>query len=334
MASAHFSLSYGWNNRPFLSLQRYAAGHESVPFQARVLVAWIFRIFANKAITIALAAHMPYPLRDPYLLVQLAVNFLALFGAIAFTRGSISSLTGDKNFSRWAAFLVAYMAYFNLVLLYGLSYTLPYDLSSLFFFAGCLYFILRRSWLWFYPFFILGTFNRETICFVMVFYVIWALSSMPSNPKQETKNAVRMMVILHCCAQLVLWTGIKIYLHHIFSGNPHENGGRGIFVPHLAYNLREIMKPQQWPLLLSNFGFMLPVLISQRAWIGNKGIARACAIILPLWLALMFYVGVIVEIRIFTELIALVSIAIALIVFHRWVQPAAELADKDYARPT
>jgi hypothetical protein len=85
--------------------------------------------------------------------------------------------------------------------------------------------------------------------------------------------------------------------------------------------MREILKLQQWPLLLSNFGFTLPVLISQRAWIRNKGLDRACALILPAWLVLMFYVGVIVEIRIFTEVIALVSLGIALIVFHRWIQP-------------
>jgi hypothetical protein len=309
MICAHFSLVYNMDNRPFLNLPRYAAGQERLPFQGRVLMAWIFRALAGTRFIGLIAAKLPVQLRDPYLAIQLGISFAALFGAILFTRGSIRMLTADRTYARWAALLVAFMAYFNLPLIYGLSYTLPYDVPSLFFFCGCVFCVLGDFYPGFYMLFILGTFNRETICFVTLFFIIWKLS----------RGMVRWPKLLtHALLQTALWIGIKLYLRHLFTTNPHEGDGTGLVIPHLQYNLHEILKPQQWPLLLSNFGFALPLLVSQRAWIRDRGIARACAIILPAWFCLMFYVGVMIEIRIYTELISIVSLGVALILFHRF----------------
>ena len=87
---------------------------------------------------------------------------------------------------------------------------------------------------------------------------------------------------------------------------------------HLLYNLREIGKVEQWPLLLSNFGFTVPALLVLRTKIENKALAWSCAVLLPLWFCTMMIVGVIVEIRIFTELISVLSLALALILYHEF----------------
>ena len=171
---AHFTLVYNLNNRPFLNLSRYAAGQESLPFQARVLMAWIFRALAGRSFISAVASRLP--VHDPYIAIQIFISFVTLFGAITFTRGSLYLLTSHSTFSRWAALLVAFMAYFNLPFVYGLAYTLPYDLPSLFFFTGCIFCVLRRSYFLFYLLFMLGIFNRETICFVTLFFLVWELS--------------------------------------------------------------------------------------------------------------------------------------------------------------
>jgi hypothetical protein len=273
---------------------------------------------AGRSFISAVASRLP--VHDPYIAIQIFISFVTLFGAITFTRGSLYLLTSHSTFSRWAALLVAFMAYFNLPFVYGLAYTLPYDLPSLFFFTGCIFCVLRRSYFLFYLLFMLGIFNRETICFVTLFFLVWELSQtrLQDLPRASISRTSRLEIMLHVGLQAALWIAIKIYLKHRFALNPQENGGAGLFVPHFSYNLHELFKPQQWPLLVSNFGFTLPLLISQRKWICNAGIARACAVMLPLWLCLMFYVGVIIEIRIYTELIGLVSLAVALIGFNRW----------------
>jgi hypothetical protein len=91
-----------------------------------------------------------------------------------------------------------------------------------------------------------------------------------------------------------------------------------LFITHFAYNLREVLKPQQWPLLLSVCGFTLPFLWLQRRWIGVKGLSWAVGVIMALSLAGLMIVGVIVEIRIFADWIALVVPAIALIIWNRF----------------
>ena len=277
-------------------------------------MSWVLRSVGRFPALTRISAHLPEQLHNPYIFIQLMVSFAAMFGAIAFTRGSLRSLTGDAAFSRWAAFLVPFMAYFNLVLIYGPSFTLPYDVPSLFFFSGCVYCLIHQRPLAFYLLFTAGVFNRETICFVILLYLIWHRTPSETRPLRTSWKALAPHLLL----QTVLWVGIKMYLGRHFAANPHEGAGAGLFVPHLAYNLHALLKPQQWPLLLSNFGFMLPLLIVQRRWIRQPAISRMCAVAMPLWLVLMLYVGVIIEIRVFTELITIVSIAIGLILFHRY----------------
>ena len=121
-------------------------------------------------------------------------------------------------------------------------------------------------------------------------------------------------------AQALVWFGIKSLLLHVFAHNSAENNGvaGGLFVNKLTYNLHELPKPQQWPLLASICSFSLPFLYLQRKWIRCDGLLYACAIALPLSFAGMMIVGVITEIRIFADWIALVAPTLALIVHNRF----------------
>ena len=90
----------------------------------------------------------------------------------------------------------------------------------------------------------------------------------------------------------------------------------------MMINIHMLLSPQQWPIYLSVFGFLLPMLWLQRRWIGNQGIYWSCTILFPLWFAGMFFMGLMPEIRVFSELSALLVPALGLIVYHRFV-PAA-----------
>jgi hypothetical protein len=318
IVSAHFSLSYVGRQQSFLDLRTYTAGACVIPFQYRTLVAWIFRALVSNHFFLAVARHAPAAYHDPYLFASLLVSFLSLIGCVAATADTIKRLTGAIEFSRWSAFLVIYMSYFNLIMMYTLTYTLPYDLPSLFFFCVGINLILRnRMWIY-YPVFVAAVFNRETVCFLTVFFAAWTWFQEESDTRRKVWK-----IMPHVLAQAAIWLAIKVYLYHLYLHNGADNSALAtnrVFGNKLLYNLKEIVTPGQWPLFLSNFGFMAPLLIAQRRWIGSRPFARAALVVIALWICGMMYVGVIVEIRIFTELISLIAPLIALIVYHRFFQ--------------
>ena len=329
LACAHFAIRYNWSNHQFLNLPQYAAGHERLPFQARVLMAWVFHATAASPTLgprlAVLGQHLPVEFHSPYQIVMAGVVFLAMLLAIVSTRASIRMLTDDTPLARWASLLPLYMAYFNLVLLYGLSYTLPYDVPGLALFSAGLALVLRRNFLLYYPVFLLGTLNRETFCAVTLFFLIVEWSRTEATPPGRRLAAIAP----HVVAQAVIWISVRLWLQHHFLDNPRNTNASGLFQINLIENVRSALNPRQWPLFLSLFGFTLPLVIAERRWIAPGGsprlhtaVARATAVIVPLWFGLMFVVGVLAEIRIFNELSAILSLALALIAWHRWIQPA------------
>jgi hypothetical protein len=307
----HFCLAYLQNSQPFLNLNDYVQGKAPLPYQYRILMAWVLREGLRIPLLAAVSAHFLGPLRDPRLLILFATSWLSLFGSVLLTRGSLLRLTDNESYSRWASLLVVYMAYFQFPLVFGLDFLLPYDLPSLFFFCGCLYCVISRRMTFFYMFFVLGTFNRETICMATLFLLIWRW------PDKDRRQIVGLSG--HVLAQAAIWVAIKLYLHHRFSGNLAETAGASLYYK-LSYNLHAIVKPQQWPVLLSVFGFTLPLVLAWRKWMKNAAMEREIYL-LPVWFVVMMLVGVIIEIRIFSELISYMALAVGLIVYHRFLGP-------------
>jgi hypothetical protein len=245
-----------------------------------------------------------------------------LLGALIVTRLTITRLTGDGTYAFWAALMLALMSY--MLLASNGCFTLPYDVPTLFFFSLGIYLVIsRRLWLY-YIVFPLVVLNRETACFITVFFVIWEWVRLAKS--DVTIKSRLLQIAPHALVQATIWIAIKMLLAKAYAHNPVEVGSvaGGLFHTMLAYNLHEIIKPQQWPVLLSVCGFSLPFLFLQRRWIRCDGLYYACAIILPAYFAVMMIVGVIVEIRIFTEWIPFVVPAIALIIHNR-LRPATEL---------
>jgi hypothetical protein len=318
---AHFGLSYVGRQISFRDLKLYTEGRLGVPFQYRTLVAWIFRGLVSSQFFLFLARHAPSLYKDPYLLAYLLVTIVALGGSVLATSDTIRRLTDNADFARWSAFLVVFMAYFTQILMYGLVYTLPYDVPSLFFFCMGINLIVRKNpWLY-YLLFIPAVFNRETICFLTVFFAVWEWFRL-----EDDLQAKVLRILPHVAAQAAIWIAIKVYLFKLYAHNPSDITANRVFQNNLAYDLKELATPGQWPLLLSLCGFTLPLLIAQRRWIGNRQLAWACGIVLPLWFFGMMCAGVIVEIRIFTELAAIAAPAVALILYHRYYRhPTGEL---------
>ncbi len=126
--------------------------------------------------------------------------------------------------------------------------------------------------------------------------------------------------LAHILPQVVIWIAIKMYLHHAFAQNLPDTANATPYYK-LAANLRLVLEPQQWPVLLSVFGFTLPLVLLCRKSMKNAAMERE-VYFLAAWFLVMMLVGVIIEIRVFSEVIGYMSLAVALIGFHRVFSPA------------
>ncbi|WP_183812164.1 hypothetical protein [Tunturibacter empetritectus] len=327
----HFALSYNLII-DFLDLDAYMRGVEKTPYQYRILMMYVFRFFATRHAVIALAQHAqhmrhaPLLFQKPTQLVQIGIAIMSLFGAVLATAATLTRLTGDRIFSRWMSLLLIYMAYANLAPGWGLAYTFPYDTPSLMFFCLGVFLVVSGRNRLYYALYPIAVLNRETICFLTIFFLIWKWQEIRAREGRVTsKDALRLAA--HGVVQGAIWVGLKLWLAHRFAANIYDYGSTPTNPPvvgRMMLNVHMLLRPQQWPVYLSVFGFLLPVILLQRRWIGNPGIDYGCTILIPIWFVGMFFMGLMPEIRIFSELSALLVPAMGLIVYHRFAPVAAE----------
>lgn len=323
LACAGFALHLVWRQGSFLSLPLYAAGHEAMPYQGRILMAWVLRFTAGNAhiagFLMRFAKYCPTDIRNPYLLVLLVVHFVSIVTAIYFGRLSLRVLTGAEKFSAWTALLVLYMSYFNLVVGYDI-FMMPYDVLSLAFFSVAVWLVLSQRVLWLLPLVAIEELNRDTAFFIPIFlfYFTWF-------DRENVSRQRWIKTLLSIIGQLAICSIIIAWILHKFRANPLavdlHNHWFGI---QIRPNFLSLIKPPQWPLFLSLFGFSVPLFVAKFQSVGNRRLACSTAAIMLSWLAVSLIVGSIVEIRIFNELTAFLMPCIALILWNEWALPAAK----------
>ena len=323
LVCSYFALSYA--SLPlFLDMNLYTHGLERTPYQYRVLPMFAFRALVHSPLLLIASSHLAAPFNDPYRVIMAVIAFTSLLAATVATSATIFELTSDKFFAQWASLLVVLWAQLDLAYAWDDPFTTPYDVPSLMFFAVMINLVVRQKWFAYYPVFVLAVFNRETACFATVFFMVWRWSSLKDAGGDALTRLRR--IAPHLLSQLALWIVIKLVLAFIFSGNPEEIGGLagGLFITHVGYNLRELLKPQQWPLLASVCGFSLPFIWLTHRRIGVTALTRSIFVILPLSFAALLVVGRVVEIRIFADWIGLLVPAAAMIVWNSF-QPRPEI---------
>lgn len=331
LACGQFTIRYVWRNAPFLDLPAYANGTATMPFQGRVLMAWIFKATAANPHWGPVLAHMgarlPEDLRNPYSVALLIVNFLAMVACILAGRATLQTLTGDRTFSAWASLLLLHMAYFDLVVGYGV-FMLPYDVLSLAIFVISVWLVITKRYAVLTLVVAIGTLNRETIIFVPLFLALytWFKNKYASLDPQHSEGIEWAAVLPYLIVQSLIWLVLRMWIEHHFRNNPLESSmPTRWFGLRLAGNLRSLMKPPQWALLLSLFGFTLPLFIAKFDKIGDRALAHATATVMALWAIAMLFVGVVIEIRVFSELAAFLMPCVALILRNQWIRPTKSL---------
>ncbi|HLA63172.1 MAG TPA: hypothetical protein VK610_02005, partial [Rhodothermales bacterium] len=218
-------------------------------------------------------------------------------------RSFLRSFVSDAATRRLAALAV----FVPLALNYATPYRynaifFPYDTASAAFFAGGLALMLRREWRWFYPLFVVATLNRETTCFLTVAYVCVALG--------RERPAV---IARHVVAQALLWGGLKMGLGALYAANVTlDVGATGLFSNQLARSGRILTAvPGLVYLATITMGGAAVVAFLLRRRIGDARLLRLFGVVPPFLLG-MVVVGELLEVRIYGELIPLVTATLLL----------------------
>ena len=306
LMSASFALDYS-ATRTLYPLDLYAAGQADVP--CRVFPILVMQLARRIPLFGKLAAHAPL---TPHSTDALALLLLAFFGMVAAvwaTGKTMESLGVSRSVSAWARLLVVIVSFFNLTPAWGLNYTVPYDVPALAFCAIGVWLIVSARLAWFYPLFCVATLNRETSCFLVLFFVLWSVL-------QRKKPSLSGSTAVHAVVLTALWVAVKFTATHLFQGHAFSATDQ-FMTARMAYNIREFFKPQQWPVLASACGFTLPLIWIGRRWIRHRAYAVSSGVTLACWLVGACTQGNVTELRIFGEWAAWLCPMLGLMIAHR-----------------
>ncbi len=322
IATIQFVWCYLWLTRPYINTALYERGLERMPFQGRSLMMLPMRWAHNSRVLMWFAgpfakSHFWFPRPvTPEVLVQAAINVCCLLVA-GYTTTKIYQATSKRR-------LLTPMVYPLMLVVCGATYVMHtvqnfrfiYDLPSLAFFSMAMYLMyFRRHRIYFIGLFLVGTMNRETTLLLLPLLMLndavedgrlrW-----PLLPRAQT---LRVVVPL-----AMFWVGWQIFIRHVFALNMSE------FYPRINWNVKSLLVPQAWPQLLSACGYLLLFVMVMRRRIRDPHL-QAWLWLLPIWCGFMFVYGILIETRVFGELIPLIVCATALIVEENLMARVATL---------
>lgn len=310
LATVQFAWCYFWLTRPYVNTRLYEMGQERMPFQGRMLMILPMQL-AHSSLVLSWCAplfrksHFWFPMPvHPEVIMQAVVNVfcLLLTGYLTTKIYQASSRRGLLAPLVFPLLLVACAATYVLHTVQNFRFI--YDLPSLAFFAGAMYLIyFRKHWAFFAALFLVATINRETTLLLLPLYMI---NEAVERGRLRWRLLFQRRTLLVVIPLAMLWGGWQIFVRHIFAHNPSE------FYPRINWNMKSLVAPQAWPQLLSASAYMLLFVLLMRRRITDARL-RAWIWLVPIWLVFMFTFGILIETRVFGELIPFVVCATALI---------------------
>jgi hypothetical protein len=227
---------------------------------------------------------------------------VAIAGLVARRMYQLSSRTG--MLTCWVYPLTLLMVSTTYSMLTMHAYRFIYDLPAMAFFSSGLYLIYTRAHpAWFAAVFLLGTLNRETTILLLVFFVLARCSKGAVFDWKQSCCLASWKIVAPLAG---LWLGWRLWVAHLFRANV-------VVRAHwVSLNLGVLAIPFTWPQLLAVFSYALPLVILYRRRIADA-VLRSWLWGIAAWLIFMMYFGVLIEIRLFGELIPYVACVSALI---------------------
>ena len=321
LATLHIVWFYLNRVPSFLHLDRYEAGHERMPFQGRLLMTFPLRWAHTSAALTRLAAALSaikiwVPLRvRPEGIVDAAIDTIAILAAGLVARDLYrrGSPTGLLTPFVYPLTLVMVAASYCLLTIHFFRYV--YDLPSLGLFACGMYLVYRRAHpLLFAIIFVVATLNRETSLLLLCLFVV---SSCVVDGRLLPRRILSVRCLLTTCSLAVFWLAWHHWVSSHFALLPSESK------PRLWANLATLLWPFAWPQLAGIAGYTLPLLLLMRSRIQSTEL-RLWWSIVPLWFLFMFFMGLLIEIRLFGELIPLFASSGALLAERYLLDRVAE----------
>jgi hypothetical protein len=276
----YFVLTIEWRYATFYSLVDFSA---LKPFQCRILVPALIRVL-----------HQIFKV-DIQILFKGITVLSVFFLLLAFRR--LLQKFFSRKVSEYGTFLLLYPLVWNYCI-YG-RFRVPYDLPAVLLFTVGLIAILEKRLVLFYLVLLVGALNRETIVFLIGAFAL--LQDRPIHWKR---------LIPHIAAQSCLVGGVLLMLDYLFRA---QSGAMHLQVRN---NIAILLTPYLWPRVLLTFGGSWLLILA--FWrIQHPVIKRLLVLIIPFTLS-VFLVGIITELRIYSELVAIITVALLSSVLALW----------------
>jgi hypothetical protein len=310
LATLHVVWFYLSRTPSYLDLKVFENGKEQTPFQYRLLMmrplAWAHHSTKLTCLAARISLlHVWFPTgvsAEGFVQAAVDVPSVVIAGLVARELYRRTSPTGILTSWMYPLALLLVLSTYALPTIHVFRFV--YDLPSLAFFSlGLLLIYTRAHPLLLAAVFLLGTMNRETTLLLLPFFVLaqcsrgkqWDFRRLYSKPVFQTSVPL-----------LVTWLLWHLWVVHHFRANPSAAG------PRFWVNLGTLLIPLAWPQLLMTCMFPMLFVFTSRRHIRDS-ILRSWVWALPIWFACMLHYGLLVESRIFGELISYLACASALI---------------------
>lgn len=331
---------------PYIDIDRFTQGYERLPFQSRLLLAPLFRWAQHSAWMVHYASRLamngyffPQGIGPAEVLeFYLDIPCVLIAGWVAVQIYRASSRRQLLGWLVYPLFLV--LCAVSYILHTVQNFMFMYDMPSLAFFAVGLYLIyFRKSRVLLVAVFAVATLNRETTLLLIPFYVLSeclqrktgrsgpqigsaaaAAGGAARRPalvcaelkaaRFEWRRAFRPEVAITAGLMLTYWAVWHVFIFHLFRHNASE------YYPRAVFNLYCFRRLRYYPQLFSACGYLLPFLFIFRKNIRDAQL-RLWMWMIPVWYALMFTWGILVETRVFGELLPFIACVGTLIAEER-----------------
>lgn len=335
LMTIQFVACYLFLSFPYIDVNRYTHGYERLPFQTRLLLAPLFRWAEHSTFMVRYASHLamngyffPHGITPAEVLeFYLDIPCLFIAGWVAARLYQAASRRQLLGWLVYPLFLVLCAASYILHTVQNFRFI--YDMPSMAFFALGLYLIyFRKSRLLLVALFAVATLNRETTLFLVPFYFLSEIArSRVTNPRRREealhppvqpagisvllreippaqirrwKRILRPTVLITAFLMLAYWAVWHVMIFHTFRHNASE------YYPRLAFNVYCFRRLRYYPQLFSAFGYLLPFVVVFRKYIQDTQL-RLWLWMIPVWYAMMMFWGILVETRVFGELLPLMA---------------------------
>ena len=315
LLSAHFAIAYNTLTSAMVPFHAYKdLKGEGGPFAYRMLPALLWKTAAVLLSPLHLRfprlgmpnLNRPFTSQEDWFVVLL--TFAAMLGTLLVARRLLRSIDSNRGFE-WMALGMGYAAYFDTILVLNRNLYYPYDIAALFFFTLLVYLAYQGRPIAFALVLIPAFVNKETAAVAIFIFLGLQYGRYPLLRLISLCAGMGALVIVIRLAQ-------RTYIHHLCSscGEMAQN--------QFSENVHQISNPLFWLSESAVFGVAYIAAILFWRFVPVRVRVTSIAVF-ALWGATMTVTGILREVRIFSELSAVVLLAIGLGV-HGWLQERLE----------